>query len=133
VRLPLPLSNAHTAAKNGTLTRTADRVKLGVRNTRTASDWTIINQTLIRFYTLMEFNEKSSTTLSTHLHGRFPSTEERDGWIGQFSHNARRISGRRWFDGSATGAQCRHPRAGARTRRCPSGASSSSAPARWAA
>jgi hypothetical protein len=80
--------SAQFFGENGTLTRTADRVKLGVRNARTAGDWTIINQTLTRFYTLMDFNEKSATTLSTHLHGKFPSTEERDGWLGQFSHNA---------------------------------------------
>ncbi len=73
---------------NGTLTRTADRVKLGVRNGRTAGDWTIIQQTLTHFYTIMDFNQKTVTTLSAHAHARFPSVEERDQWIGQFSHNA---------------------------------------------
>jgi hypothetical protein len=80
--------SAHFFGDNGTLIRTADRVKLGVRNARTAGDWQIILQTLTRFYTLMDFEEKSVTTLSAHLHARFPSTEERDQWIGQFSHNA---------------------------------------------
>ena len=74
--------------ENGTLTRTADRIKLGVRNARTAGDWTIILQTLTRFYTLMDFEEKSTTALSTHVHAKFPSNEEREQWIGQFSHNA---------------------------------------------
>ena len=73
---------------NGTLTRTADRVKLGIRNARTAGDWNIILQTLTHFYTIMDFNQKTVTTLSTHTHARFPSIEERDQWIGQFSHNA---------------------------------------------
>ena len=73
---------------NGTLTRTADRVKLGIRNARTAGDWTIILQTLTHFYTLMELNSKTVTTLSAHVHARFPSEEERDQWTGQFSHNA---------------------------------------------
>jgi hypothetical protein len=80
--------SAHFFGDNGTLVRTADRVKLGVRNARTAGDWQIILQTLTRFYTLMDFDSKSVTTLSAHLHARFPSTEERDQWIGQFSHNA---------------------------------------------
>jgi hypothetical protein len=80
--------SAHFFGDNGTLIRTADRVKLGVRNARTAGDWQIILQTLTRFYTLMDFDSKSVTTLSAHLHARFPSTEERDQWIGQFSHNA---------------------------------------------
>lgn len=73
---------------NGTLTRTADRVKLGIRNARTAGDWNIILQTLTHFYTIMDFNPKTITTLSAHVHARFPSEEERDQWIGQFSHNA---------------------------------------------
>ena len=73
---------------NGTLIRTADRVKLGVRNARTAGDWTIILRTLTHFYTLMDLNKKTVTTLSTHVHARFPSSDERDQWIGQFSHNA---------------------------------------------
>jgi hypothetical protein len=73
---------------NGQLTRTADRVKLFVRNARTQGDWNIIQQTLSRFYVLSEFNEKSVTNLSAHVHAKFPSTEERDQWLNQFSHNA---------------------------------------------
>ena len=80
--------SAHFFGDNGTLTRTADRVKLGVRNARTAGDWTIIHQTLTRFYTLTDFDDTSLTTLSAHVHARFPSVEERDEWIGQFSHTA---------------------------------------------
>jgi hypothetical protein len=80
--------SAHFFGDNGTLLRTADRVKLGIRNARTAGDWQLIQQMLVRFYTLMDFDAKSLTTLSTHLHARFPSVEERDQWIGQFSHNA---------------------------------------------
>ena len=80
--------SANFFGDNGTLTRTADRVKLGIRNARTAGDWSIILQTLTHFYTLMDFNGKTVTTLSAHVHARFPSEEERDAWIGQFSHNA---------------------------------------------
>ena len=74
--------------ENGTLVRTADRVKIGVRNARTAGDWTIIHQTLTRFYTLMEFDSKSVTHLSAHAHAQFESAEERDKWLDQFSHNS---------------------------------------------
>lgn len=74
--------------ENGSLTRTADRVKLGVRNARTAADWNIIHQTLTRFYTMMEFDEKTETHLSTHAHAKFDSAEERDRWLEQFSHNS---------------------------------------------
>lgn len=73
---------------NGTLSRTAERVKLGVRNARTQGDWNIIQQTLTRFYTLMDFDEESGTHLSTHAHARFESPEERDKWLSQFSQNA---------------------------------------------
>lgn len=74
--------------ENGTLVRTADRVKIGVRNGRTAGDWTIIHQTLTRFYNLMNFDKKTLSTLSTHAHAKFDSTEERDKWLEQFSHNS---------------------------------------------
>ena len=80
--------NASFFGDNGTLTRTADRVKLGIRNARTAGDWNIILQALTHFYTIMDFNPKTVTTLAAHVHARFPSVEERDQWIGQFSHNA---------------------------------------------
>ena len=74
--------------ENGTLVRTADRVKIGVRNARTAGDWTIIHQTLTRFYTIMRFDPKSVTHLSAHAHAKFESSEERDKWLEQFSHNS---------------------------------------------
>ena len=73
---------------NGSLCRTADRVKLGIRNARTAGDWNIIHQTLTRLYTLMEFDPKTLTHLSAHAHARFETAEERDKWLDQFSHNA---------------------------------------------
>jgi hypothetical protein len=73
---------------NGQLTRTAERVKLFVRNARTQGDWNIIQQTLTRFYILSELSEKTVTNLSAHVHAKFPSTEERDQWLNQFSHNA---------------------------------------------
>jgi hypothetical protein len=74
--------------ENGTLIRTSERVKIGVRNARTSGDWTIIHQMLTRFYTLMDFDSKSVTHLSAHAHARFDSPEDRDKWLGQFSHNS---------------------------------------------
>ena len=73
--------------ENGTLTRTADRVKLGVRNARTAADWKIIRDMLTRFYGFMEFAPKTVTTLATHVHAKFPSTAERDEWLGRFAYS----------------------------------------------
>ena len=72
--------------ENGTLTRTADRVKVGVRNARTAGDWKIICDTLTRFYKLMDFPPASVTTLSAHAHPRFTTTEERDAFLQRFAY-----------------------------------------------
>jgi hypothetical protein len=74
--------------ENGQLTRTAERVKLFVRNARTAGDWNILQQTLVRFFKLLRVDPKTTTNLSAHVHARFPSVEDRDGWLNQFSHNA---------------------------------------------
>jgi len=73
---------------NGTLLRNAERVKLGVRNARTQGDWNVIQQSLTRFYGMMDFDEKTLTTLSCHVHGKFETVEARDQWLAQFSHNA---------------------------------------------
>lgn len=73
---------------NGMLTLASDRVKLFVRNARTQGDWNVIMQTLTKFYALMEFDAKSTTVLSCHVHGKFPSVDDRDQWLNQFSHNA---------------------------------------------
>ncbi len=73
---------------NGTLIYNAERVKLGVRNARTQGDWNVIHQTFTRFYTLMDFDEKTQTHLSAHAHAKFESTEDRDKWLSQFSENA---------------------------------------------
>jgi len=79
--------NAQFFGENGTLTRTADRIKLGVRSARTAADWNIIRDTLLRFYALLDFDPKSVTTLSAHAHGKFPSIEERDAYLQRFSYS----------------------------------------------
>jgi len=74
--------------ENGQMTRACDRVKLFVRNARTSGDWNIIQQTLTRFYDILELDTKTVTTLSAHVHAKFPMTEERDAYLNQFSHNA---------------------------------------------
>jgi hypothetical protein len=79
--------SAQFFGENGTLVRTASSIKLAVRNARTAGDWTIIHQTLTRFYTLMEFDPKSVSALSTHAHVKFGTVEERDTWLGRFSYS----------------------------------------------
>ena len=79
--------SAQFFGENGTLTRTADRIKFGVRSARTAADWKIISDTLVRFYTLLDFDPKTVTALSAHAHGKFPSTEERDAFLQRFSYS----------------------------------------------
>ncbi len=79
--------SAQFFGENGSLSYTADRVKLGIRNARTAADWTVIHQTLLRFYNLMEFSPKTTTLLSTHVHAKFPTLEERDEYLATFAHN----------------------------------------------
>ena len=73
--------------ENGTLSRTADRIKLGIRNARTAGDWKIIQDTLQRFYTLMKFPPESVTGLSAHAHVKFSVEEERDAFLQRFSYS----------------------------------------------
>lgn len=79
---------ANFFGENGQVTRTADRVKLFVRNARTAGDWNVIQQTLTKFFTLLSPDEKTVSTLSTHAHGKFSSVRDRDSWLNQFSHTA---------------------------------------------
>ena len=79
--------SAQFFGENGTLTRTAERIKFGVRSARTAADWKIINDTLVRFYQLLDFDPKTVTALSAHAHGKFPSAEERDAFLQRFSYS----------------------------------------------
>ena len=79
--------SAQFFGENGTLTRTADRIKFGVRSARTAADWKIISDTLVRFYTLVDFGPKTVTAISAHAHAKFPSVEERDAFLQRFSYS----------------------------------------------
>ena len=79
--------SAQFFGENGSLVRLSDRIRIGVRNARTAGDWGIIQQTLLRFYTLMEFPPTTVSAVSTHVHAKFPTTAERDGWLSHFSYS----------------------------------------------
>jgi hypothetical protein len=70
--------------ENGHLTRTADRIKLAIRNARTAADWEIVRRVLVRFYTHMEFAPRTTTVFSANTHSRFPSSDELDNYFRQF-------------------------------------------------
>jgi hypothetical protein len=71
--------------ENGSITKNAERVKLAIRNGRNAADWNIVKETLTRFYTLSELDEKTVTSLSAHVHAPFPSSAERDEYLRQFT------------------------------------------------
>ena len=79
--------SAQFFGENGTLSRTADRIKFGIRNARTAGDWKIMQDTLQRFYTFMDFPPESVTALSAHAHAKFPTVEERDAFLSRFSYS----------------------------------------------
>jgi hypothetical protein len=62
-------------------------VKFGVRNARTAPDWTIIRDLLGRFYGFTPFPPETLTNLSIHVHVRFPSTDDREQWLSRFAYS----------------------------------------------
>jgi hypothetical protein len=73
--------------ENGSVSRGPDRAKLSVRNARNAADWNLVLTTMVRFYQLMDFAETSITALSCHVHVKFPSADDRDGFLSQFAHS----------------------------------------------
>jgi len=77
--------NGRFFGDNGTLTITAERCKLAIRNARTMADWGIVQQTLVRFYHIMEFAPATLTHLSTHVHAKFSAAGERDDFMQQFA------------------------------------------------
>lgn len=72
---------ANFFGENGSIIRTADRVKLSIRNARTTGDWNVIRQTLIKFYTQMEFIPTTVSGFSSHVHAKFESVEERNRFL----------------------------------------------------
>jgi len=80
--------SAQFFGENGTLSRTADRIKFAIRNARNAADWNLVRESMVRFYNLMEFPETSVTILSTHVHARCETPEDREEFIAGFSNGA---------------------------------------------
>lgn len=73
---------------NGSITRTPDRIKLMIRNVRTAADWELVRRVLVRFYTHMNFAPKTATSFSAHVHSRQPAADELEAFFRQFPQPA---------------------------------------------
>ena len=69
---------------NGLITRTADRIKLSVKNARTEGDWELVRRVMVRFYARMKFPPKSITLFSAHVHSRFPAADELEAFFHGF-------------------------------------------------
>lgn len=70
--------------ENGSITRLPDRVRVMLRNSRTAADWELVRRVLVRFYTHMNFAPLSRTAFSAHMHCRLPAADELEGFFRQF-------------------------------------------------
>jgi len=77
--------NATFFEGNGTLVRTAERLRLAVRNARTWADWQLIHQTLCRIHALVELDPKSVSNLSMQAQVRFVSFPERERYLRSFA------------------------------------------------
>jgi hypothetical protein len=63
-------------SENGIMVRTADKIRLDVKNARTASDWELVRKLIIKFYTYMDFAPATKTTFSAHVHSKFGTPDE---------------------------------------------------------
>ncbi|HEV7868709.1 MAG TPA: hypothetical protein VGO90_13565 [Chthoniobacteraceae bacterium] len=79
--------SAHFFGENGTLIRTSDRIKLGIRNARTAADLKIMCDAFARLYEIADCDSDSLTAFSAHAHGKFASAEERESYLQRFSYS----------------------------------------------
>jgi hypothetical protein len=70
--------------ENGLISRNADRIKLDIKNARTASDWELVRQLIVRFYTHLQFPATSVTTFSAYVHSRSLAGPELDAYFQQF-------------------------------------------------
>lgn len=75
---------AHIFGDNGLITRLPDRVRVVLRNARTAADWELFRRVLVRFYTRMNFSPLSITAFSAHVHSRLPAADELEAFFRQF-------------------------------------------------
>lgn len=76
---------ANFFGENGSLNRTADRVKFSVRNARTSADWKVICDSIQRLYGILQLPATTLTQLWVQAHARFESVETRDRWLQQFA------------------------------------------------
>jgi hypothetical protein len=76
---------AHFFGDNGVLLRNSERARVSVNNARTQGDWRVVQETLGRFYRILDMDDETETRLSIHAHARFPSSGARDAFLGAFA------------------------------------------------
>lgn len=70
--------------ENGFLVRTPDRVRVGVKNARSAGDWEIIQQVFVRFLQRVEAAEGAPRLFSASAHVKLQEQEAAD-YLARFS------------------------------------------------
>src|SRR4051812_7074759 len=69
--------------ENGLIVVTADKIRLEVKNARTAADWELVRQLIVRFYLHLKFPADSVTTFSAYVHSQLSSAEDVDAYFQQ--------------------------------------------------
>ncbi len=69
--------------ENGLIVVGPEKIRLEVKNARTAADWEIVRQLIVRFYTRMEFPTEPATKFSAYVHSQLPSSDEVDQYFNQ--------------------------------------------------
>jgi hypothetical protein len=77
--------NATFFEGNGTLVRTAERLRVAVRNARNWADWQLVQQTLCRVHALVALDPKSVSSLAMQAQARFESLHERERFLRSFA------------------------------------------------
>jgi hypothetical protein len=79
--------NATFFEGNGSIVRTAERMRVAVRNARNWADWQLVQQTLCKSHALVELDPKSVSNLAMQAQVRFVSLSERERYLRSFSSN----------------------------------------------
>ena len=66
---------------NGTLVRTAERLRFSVRNARNWADWQLVHQTMLRVHNLLALDPISVSNLTMQAQLQFPSIAEREQFL----------------------------------------------------
>ena len=66
---------------NGTLVRTAERLRFSVRNARNWADWQLVHQTMLRVHNLLALDPNSVSNLTMQAQLQFPSIAERERFL----------------------------------------------------